>query len=285
MAVKWTLIVLAVLAAAAAALRLYGDSRWNGLTRALTARLDAARTAPQPGRFDARELNGLPAPVQRYFHAVLQDGAALVAAVNVEHRGSFNLSESGEQWKPFHSEQRVVMRRPGFVWNGHITVLPGLPVHVHDAYIAGDGVLHPAVIGVFSLADLRGGGDIAQGELMRWLAEAPWYPTALLPSQGVHWEAVDERAARATLSDGAVMVSLLFTFNADGLIDAVRADARGRTVGGNIVMTPWEGRWSDYQLRDGMRVPMRGDVAWLLPQGRQIYWRGTIERLRYEFAG
>jgi hypothetical protein len=37
-------------------------------------------------------------------------------------------------------------------------------------------------------------------------------------------------------------------------------------------------------VRDGMRVPMTGEVAWLTPQGRKPYWRGTIGRLDYEFA-
>ena len=40
---------------------------------------------------------------------------------------------------------------------------------------------------------------MAEGELMRFLAEAAWYPTALLPSQGVRWQGADERSAFATL--------------------------------------------------------------------------------------
>jgi hypothetical protein len=162
-----------------------------------------------------------------------------------------------------------------------------LGVHVHDAYVAGEGILHPAVLGVFSLADLRGSGDVAQGELMRYFAEAAWYPTALLPSQGVRWQALDERSAQATLTDGALALTMIFVFGTDGLIESVRADARGRTEGGKVVMHPWEGRWSNVQVKDGMRVPMTGEVAWLLPEaqgGRKPYWRGTITDMRYEFA-
>jgi hypothetical protein len=166
-------------------------------------------------------------------------------------------------------------------------MLPGLSVRVHDAYVAGEGILHPAILGLFTLMDLRGTDEVAHGELMRFFAEAAWYPTALLPSQGVRWAAVDERSASATLTDGAQPLTMSFTFGTDGLIESVRAEARGRTEGGQIVMRPWEGRWSDHHLRDGMRVPMSGEVAWLLPPeagGRKPYWRGTITALRYEFA-
>jgi hypothetical protein len=50
--------------------------------------------------------------------------------------------------------------------------MPGLPVLGHDAYIAGEGILHAALFGLISLANLRGTGDIATGELMRFVAEA-----------------------------------------------------------------------------------------------------------------
>ena len=281
--IKWPIAALALLLIAAMALSWYGSARWAGLTADLLQRLETARLPSEPARYDERELDGLPEPVQRYFRAVLTHGAPIVAAARVAHRGTFNLGEAHDRWKPFASEQRVVTRRPGFVWNGTIAMLPGLPVRVHDAYIAGDGILHPAILGLFSLADLRGGGELARGELMRFLAEAAWYPTALLPSQGVRWEALDAHSARATRVDGPVSVTLTFRFDAECLIRSVRAESRGRTVAGKMVATPWEGRWSNYQWQDGMRVPMSGEVAWLLPSGDKPYWRGTIETLSYEF--
>jgi len=277
-------VVVFGLVVAVTAAVLYGGVHWKSGTRALRDRLEAARLPIEPQVFDRRELEPLPAPVQRYFRAVLRDGQPIVAAANLAHAGTFNMSETGEQWKPFTSTQRVVTRRPGFDWNGRILMMPGLPVHVHDAYVAGEGILHAAVLGLFSMVQLRGTAAVAQGELMRFLAEAVWYPTALLPSQGVQWDAVDEHSARATLQDGDVMVALLFHFNEDGTIDAVRADARGRTVGGTVVPTPWHGRFWNYTLRDGIRVPLDGEVAWLLPEGAKPYWRGRITQLNYEFV-
>jgi hypothetical protein len=282
---KWTLLALLLLAAAALALAAYGSARWSAATRALLGRLEAAREPLPAARYDStRELAGLPAPVQRFFRAALTEGQPLVSAVSLEHRGTFNMGQQREQWTPFTSTQRVVTRRPGFVWDARMPMAPGLSVFVHDAYVAGEGILRPAVLGLFTIMELRGTPEVAQGELMRFFAEAVWYPTALLPSQGVRWEAVDETSARATLSDGVLTLTLTFTFAADGTMQTVRAQARGRTVGKQVVMTPWEGRWSDFQPREGMRVPMSGEVAWLTPQGRMPYWRGTVTSLRYEFA-
>ena len=283
------LLFLCLLAAAAVGLSAHGSRRWANATQTLTRRLEAARVDGRAGlqlptRYDSRELEGLPAPVQRYFRAALREGQPIVTAATIALAGRFNMSPTGEQWKPFTSRQRVVTRRPGFLWNAKVAMLPGVSVRVVDSYIAGQGLLRAAVLGLFTVADVQGGGEIARGEFMRYFAEAAWYPTALLPSQGVRWEAVDDSSANATLTDGALALTLRFSFDAAGLIVAARAEARGATVGKRVIMMPWEGRWSDYQVRDGMTLPMSGEAAWLPREGRKVYFVGTVTALSCEFS-
>ena len=264
---------------------LYGAYRWNAETRDLRARLDSARVPVRPQTVDFGELEGLPPPVQRYFRTALEEGQPMVASVRVRHEGTFNMGQTNDQWKPFVSDQLVVTRRPGFGWNGRVAMAPGLPVRVHDAYVRGEGTLHASVLGLFTVVDMSGTRDVAEGELMRFFAEAAWYPTALLPSQGVRWEAVDDRSAYATLEEGDITITMLFTFDEKGLIDTVSAEARGRAVGGDrIVPTPWRGRFWNHERRGGMLVPLNGEVAWVPPEGERPYWRGHIERIDYGFA-
>ena len=277
-------VAFGVLAGSVLGLAAYGKTRWAKATQALRVRLQAARLPPTVPRYDSRALDGLPAPVQRYFRAVLKDGQRIITAATVEHTGTFNVSQTGEQWKPFTSQQWVVTRRPGFIWNARMAVVPGVAVYVHDAYLAGEGILNPAVLGLFSLSDQHGSDMLDRGELIRFFAESAWYPTALLPSQGVHWDPVDDRSAKATFVDGKISLTMLFNFDGAGLIESARVEARGALVGKSIVMTPWEGRWSDYQEREGMRVPFTGEAAWLPAEGRKPYWRGTITSLAYDFA-
>lgn len=281
---RLVLIIAAAAAAVVAVALAYGARRWEAGTRELRARLEAARVSPTPRRVDFREIEGLPAPVEHYFRLVLTDGQPIVTGVRVRHRGTFNMSETAEQWKPFTSDQRVIARRPGFDWDGRIAMMPGLSVRVHDAYVAGEGILHAAVLGLIPVASLGGTREMAEGELMRFLAEATWYPTALLPGPGVRWEASDAHSARVTLVDEAVAVTMLFSFNHEGAIDTVQADARGRAVGGRVVPTPWQGRCWNYERSEGMLVPIDGEVAWLLPEGAKPYWRGHVSGIEYEFA-
>jgi hypothetical protein len=260
--------------------------------KALTHDLEAANTggAAQPAypmyasRFDVGELEGLPAPVQRYLRLALKDGQAVISALTIEMTGTFNLSATAERWIPFSSRQRVVTSRPGFLWEARMRMAPGLVTRVVDSYIAGAGQLHAAVLGLFTMARVQGGGEIARGEFMRFFGEAAWYPTALLPSQGVQWEAVDEHSAKATKVDGPIVVTLLFGFDDAGLIHSVRSEARGAMVDNKVVMLPWECIVSDYHARDGMTVPRTGEAAWIRPGGRRPYFRGTITAIDYAWS-
>jgi hypothetical protein len=72
----------------------------------------------------------------------------MVAGVRVQHTGTFNVGETTDQWKPFTSDQKVVTQRPGFDWNGRVAMMPGVPVRVHDAYVAGEGILHASLLGL-----------------------------------------------------------------------------------------------------------------------------------------
>jgi hypothetical protein len=283
-------LIVCSLVAAALGIAALGAKRWTDATLTLmggleAAQIDGAGNPPRPTRYDSRELEGLPAPVRRYFRAVLKEGQPIIAAATIELAGTFNLSATGEQWKSFTSRQRVVTRRPGFLWDAQISMLPGLKVRVVDSYIAGKGLLHAAIMGLFTMADVSGGGEIARGEFMRFFAEAAWYPTALLPSQGVRWEAQGDSSANATIVDGPLTLTLLFRFNDAGLIGSFRAEARGGAMAGKeMVMLPWEGCFSNYQARDGMTVPFTGEVAWMRPEGRKRYFVGTVTALTYEFA-
>lgn len=260
----------------------YGTNRWGTAERVLVGELEQARRPATPRTYDMAELADLPEPVQRYFRAVLEEGQPIVSALTLEQAGTFNMSETGENWRPFHATQRVITRRPGFDWEARIAMMPGVAAWVRDAYVAGEGILHASLFGLVSLVELRGSHEMAEGELVRFLAEAPWYPTALLPSQGVRWFPIDSSSARAILADGVATADLTVRFGADGLIESVHAAERARTVAGETVRTPWEGRWSRYEERGGMRIPLEGEAAWIHLGGRRPYWRGRLTGIVYE---
>jgi hypothetical protein len=278
---KWIGLITVLLIALMGFASLYGGYQWRSGTDRLRAQLTSGRQSIQPQTYDPKEIEGLPAPVQRFFRAVLKDGQPIVAAVNLSQQGLFNMSETENKWSPFTATQLVTTQHLGFDWDARIQMAPGVSAFVHDAYVLGEGKLHVSLLGLLTVADVGNTPQAAQGELLRFFAEMPWYPTALLPSQGVRWEAIDDTAARATLTDGATTVSLVFRFNAEGAIATIRAEARHRDA---LTTMPWNGRFWEYAVRNGMLIPLEGEVGWEYPEGTRLYYKGKVTEINYEFA-
>ena len=261
-----------------------GAVLWNQKTSTLVDELNHTRKAVLPSRYSESDIASLPAPVQRYFKFALKDGQPVISHLRIWHRGRFRTGLTSERWVAFSSSQQIVCEPAGFVWSGQIMMAPGVPVYVHDAYVAPDGILNPSVFGLFSLAAQRSSGDLAKWELMRYLAETAWYPTALLPGQGVTWTAIDDQSALATLTQGHTTVSLTFYFAETGEISRVYAGARGFNDGKTETLMPWQGRWFQYERMNGIMVPARGEVSWITPGGERPYWRGTIRKISVDEA-
>jgi hypothetical protein len=274
---RTALVVLAVLGVVATAVLLVAGRRWRAATAEAAARLHAGPAPQAPAPFSAAPLAGLPAPVARYLRAVLREGEPVPRGVRLEWQGDF-LVRPTDGWGPFTATQDVAVRPGGFVWDARMRMAPGLIVRVRDSFVHGQGSMRAKVLGIFTVVAVEGTPEIAVSALQRWLAEAAWYPSALVPGQGVEWTTLDATSARATTRVAGVTASIDYHFGKDGLVERVYAAERGRDVGGRSVPTPWEGYLFEWGELGGVRVPLAGEVAWLLPEGRQAYWRGRITK-------
>ena len=275
------MIVFAVAILLLAIVAMLGLGRWIRDRAALLGRLERGRAGTPAAPYDPDEIRGLPPPVVRYFEAALTPGCPFLSRATLLQEGTMTTGRTMR----FTATQRVTVRRPGFIWEA--SVRGPLGIRVIDAYAGGQGDFHLAALrGVLHLAgwsrvaDARVAGMRATGQLQRWLAEGPWYPTALLPRAGVRWEAVDDRSAKATITDGVNAATLLFRFGDDALVESVYAESRGRDVRGQLVPQGWEGRFGAYSAHDGYVVPREGRVRWT--SDPEPYWTGTIVSISYD---
>jgi Family of unknown function (DUF6920) len=275
---------VALIALAVVGALVFGAVHWRRSTDTLRGHLrDAAADSPGPP-FDDASLGGLPPPVARYLRYALRPGQPRVTHARIASRGEFRRGEAADAWIPFKADQDFTGVRPGFVWDARMRMAPGIAIRVVDAYVGGAGTMRAAVAGLVTVMDAPQSETLARGELMRWLAETPWLPTALLPGGRVAWSSLDETSARATVVDGTTRVSADFHFGREGEVLEVFVPDRPREVDGGYVPTPWSGRFCSYHEMDGMRIPREALVQWHLPGGEQPYWRGRITDARYETA-
>lgn len=280
-----SLLVTIGLAAAGLGGGIYvGQRRLDQKNKAVVDALLAAAAAPTQCTVQTSNLDTLPAPIQRYLRHVLPPKQSLVQTVRLEQSGTFRSCGSGAEWNVFTATQHVTSHPPGFVWDAYIWTLPGLSVRVLDAYVDGHGALWARLGGVIPVADPTPGPALDEGELLRYLAEAPLYPTVLLPGRGVTWTGIDDRSARVTLNHRGTTASLVFHVNDRDEVECVTGERPFLTDDGTYEDRPWKGTWHNYERRDGLRVPTDGEVAWISPSGEDPYWRGHMETIDYQFV-
>lgn len=226
--------------------------------------------------FDPDDVEGLPAPVRRYFETVLDEGRPLVRTARLEQRGEIRLGGTEAEWKPFEATQHYTVDPPGFVWDATIHVAPLLPARVVDTYAHGDGFLRGKLLSTITVVDAGPDPKMEESELVRYLAETPWFPTALLPAAGVEWDPIDDRSARATLDHDGTVASVVFHFDDEKLITQVTSE---RYQQEDDSKAPWRGTVRAYEQRNGRLVPTEAEVAWDLPDGEVPYWRGRLETI------
>jgi hypothetical protein len=252
-----------------------GVMRWQRSTKDTRERLGASSHGPA-GTFTFASIQHLPAPVGRYFRHVLTDGQPLVTSVSFIQEGQFRMSRGEDSWRPMRATQRFSVQEPGFVWDARIEAYPLLPVFVRDSYVRGEAGMVASIIGLFTVMNAPASPELDAGAIQRYLGESLWFPTALLPASGVVWEAIDDRSARATLTDRATSVSLEFQFNDADEIERVFTPSRLREVNGQYVATPWLVTCRDYANLNDMRVPTYCEVSWQLDTGLFTYWKGRL---------
>ena len=280
---RWTRVGMMAaggIAAATAGAMAVGVVGWSRTTKRTVRRLVTLTGQRHTTEFD--DLETLPPPVARYFAFALASEQRPIVGARVASAGTF-LTQREARRSPFVADQRFAVAPPGFVWDAKIFVAPLVAVRVRDSYVDGEGSMTARVAAVIPVVDQHGTREMADASLQRYLAEAVWFPTALLPSAGVVWTPIDDHSARATITDRGNTASVDFTFGADGRIDGFSA-MRNRDVDGAAVLTLWRGRTRDYERVDGMMVPRSAEVQWVLADGPLTYWRGHITRLTYEFG-
>jgi hypothetical protein len=262
------LVVVALVAALVGAATRRFQEQVDGGARALLA--DSGASANR--LVEARDLDGLPAPVRRWLHRSGAVGHARAATVRLRQRGQLRTAPD-KPWMPVAAKQYFSVEPPGFVWSVDARMMHVLPIAGRDRYRDGHGEMLIKLASLVTVAD-GAGAETDQAALLRYLGEIVWFPSAAL-SDRITWEAIDERSARATMRDGGVTVSAVFTFDDRGRFTSLTAD-RYMGVGSKSTLERWFIPATAWRSVRGIEMPVRGDVVWKLAGGDFDYYRWEI---------
>jgi len=228
--------------------------------------------------YSVNQITNLPEPVQRYFKYSIQENQNYISFVKLKHEGIFRQSQ-GQVWMPMVGQEYITTENPGFVWIGKMKPYPLLWIDGKDEFIDGKGNFQIKLLSLFTVADTKG-KESDESELLRWLAETPWFPTALLPSKYLHWESVNSSSAKAVVEYGKIKATVVFSFNEQGQIIKLNAD-RYRTVNNTFSKDKWVGYYRDYTKVNDVMIPKEIEAAWNFSSGEFSYAKFKITDIKY----
>ncbi|KAI7845325.1 hypothetical protein COHA_001167 [Chlorella ohadii] len=243
----------------------------------------------------------LPPCVQRYLE--LADAASCKYMVLTSTQiGQFKYSaDDASPWQRMKVTLSASPSVPAFHWSARCTFKPLIGMRGSDSRVRGSGRLDWRLWGWLP-AHSANGPELDRTLLVRWLADAPGCPQAMLPSASLRWEAVPgfESEARAVLSHGGITVSGVFTFDGEGLVSSFRTDDYVMPLaGGGQERRPWlvryrghtrvkvadntsggSGSSSDGDQQGSLFVPTDCEACRVESSGREVlYVRFQLEKL------
>lgn len=254
-------------------LRLWDDS----VKRLEWARLTALQPK-KPNIYNPIMVSDLPEPAQRFFNFAITPGTTLLTVAEIDMKGEFNL---GTRYKPNYRpmEARQILAAPnGFVWKVN---MPGaVPISGSDTA----KWTRFRILGLIPVARLGGEINHTRASFGRYIAEAVfWTPAALLPRQGVVWEALDQDTARVTI-----------TYNELSQAVDVKVDAEGRPIEVHFMrwsdanpkkqyqLQPFGGKLSDFREVQGFRIPFYIEAGNMFGTDEHfVFFKANVKAMRF----
>ncbi|MEI8144938.1 MAG: DUF6544 family protein [Alphaproteobacteria bacterium] len=206
--------------------------------------------------------------------------AQRLGAKTGDHRSTVHLTQTGRmrvsndaRWTSFKASQSVSVTRCAFDWRARTGAF-GLQ-WIRDSLDHGEGSLSVKALGLIPLARFEPSAALTQGQLIRYLAELPLAPDAILRNNALVWRSLGSHQLSVSSGLGENAAEVTFTLDDEGMVADMFA-LRPRAVGSEFKPTPWLARFSDYRLHEGRRLPFRAEVTWKIEGTPHLVWQGRM---------
>ncbi len=257
---------------------LIGSLRFKQMVKADVRRLQA-NVADTDAILTPGDIRHLPPIVQQWLHRSGVVGKKQIQRVHLHQTGRMRTTPNGP-WMPVRAEQYFSVAKPGFVWVADVKAAPLVHLSGRDLFEDGKGHMLIKAASLIPVADAKG-PETDQGALIRFLAEICWFPSAATVDY-IAWEPVDSLSARATMRYGGTAGSGVFSFTPEGdlrAFDAMRYYDRQ----GTATLENWriENAADSYRAFEGVRIPTRSSVHWLLDSGDFTWFELEVKAVDY----
>jgi hypothetical protein len=238
--------------------------------------LDPARTLTED------DLALLPIPVQRYVRASGAVGRPRPKNVRIEFDAAM-LRKPGQAPMIATTVQYNHFGRPARFFFMTARMF-GLPVRALHVYRLEEATFTVRVASLVNMVD-QTGDEISRAETVTVLNDLCVFAPGALVDPRLSWQALDDRSAVVTFTNGPHRVTATLLFNErDELVD-FWSDDRPDSSSGRFIPSRWNTPVGDYREIGGLRLPTRGSTVYARPDGPFTYGEFTLRSIQYNVPG
>jgi len=232
-----------------------------------------------PDKLTAEMIESLPSSIKDWLYAIGAVGHEQINLVSFKQSGSMKLKPQQKRWTSSVAEQITYTNPPAFRWAVKLKMGKGLVVTGKDSFLEGKASMRIKLAGIIPISKLIDDEKTNESALQRYLMELAWYPSAVL-SPFISWEEVDAHSATATMNYEGLKGSATYFFNEQNELLKVEA-WRYKDSGDDARPLLCIGTIKEHKEVDGLRVPVKVEITWMLEEGPFTWYRFDVHDIRF----
>lgn len=231
-----------------------------------------------PPLYEPSMVANLPESAQRFFNFAISPGTPLLTVAEIDMGGQLSLGSLDDPNYRQMNAQQILAAPDGFVWKLR---LPGImPISGSDS----GGWTRFRILGTIPVARIGGDSDHTRSAFGRYVAEALfWTPAALLPSQGINWEKVDENTASVTVNHKDLSQRVYLKVDIDGKpIEVYFTRWSDANPEKEYRFQPFGGKLFNFREVQGFRLPFKVEAGNMYGTDEYFsFFKAEVTSIRY----
>jgi hypothetical protein len=223
---------------------------------------------PLPAAGEAVARDALPPAVARWIERAVPTGTPVSEGVELVEEGELLV---GEKWTPWSGTQLVWHDAVGFEWRAGLRAAGRLALKLNEGCTAEEAWSKGRLAKLMPLRRAKG-PEVVRAQLVRYLAELPLAPSAVLGNPGLEWSADGPDAALVQAAIGDFSATVRLEVDGDGEVVRASAPDRPRETGtSGFEDTPFEIAFSEHGDVGDVRAPRRAEHAYDYGSGPEAF--------------
>ncbi len=226
------------------------------------------------------QIQNEPKLIQKFYKKVVDDSSPIPNFITLNQSGEIK-TEENSNWLKIKSTEYFTSQKPNLLWDAEIGNSKFFWIEIVDSYLRRKGNTLIKINSSVTIGD-SWGIEIDKSNLFKYLSEAVYFPTSLLPSKNLKWNILDSNIAEIKFTDDKTSVVAKLFFNNDGTISNIETLDKFRPMNDNYKESLFTIYFSNYKKYNSFLIPTYCEVEWDLENGKFKFGKFKIDNIKYE---